>query len=204
MPLPVIADVARVALHCVKGSGGGEPATTVNVIHVKRNTATDWPTTADQIAFELDTVAHTTHSGMLEPVQSSYGYQSFDLTPLDGTSASIHRDGTLSNWPVGQHGGDYIPQVACVVRIRTAVRGRSGRGRVFLGPLAEATVVNGQVGAVNVGQVTTAWQAFANSLQTDYGHELGVASYLHRQFNGATDIGAVQHSATQRRRNLHT
>jgi hypothetical protein len=204
MPLPVIEDVARVALHCVKGSGGGEPARTVNVMHIQRQTSEDWPAIADRIAGQLDTTAHSDHSGMLEPLQSSYGYQSFDLTPLDGTSATISRDGTLSNWPVGQHGGDYVPQVACILRIRTATRGRSGRGRLFLGPLAESTVANGVVSATSVGQVTTAWDNFVNDLNTESSLTVGVASYLHRVFHAATDVGAVTHSATQRRRNLHT
>jgi hypothetical protein len=203
MPLPVIADVARVALHCNNG-GSGQPGTTVNVIHIKRDPSVAWGDAANVLADNLDTATHPSHALMLAPLSSSYGYQQLYLTPLDGTSNTITRDGTLSNWPVGTHSGDYVPQVAAVVRIRTDTRGRSARGRIYLGPLSESVINGGQMSSVSAGDVTAAWEAFSNDIITAGPLQLGVASYLRRAFYGATNIGCVQHTATQRRRNKHT
>lgn len=202
MPLPVITDVARVALHCNNG-GSAEPATTVNVIHVKRLDGITWEVAADNIASELNTVTHPTHALMLDPLPTSYGYQQLFLTPLDGSTNTIVRDGTLSNWPVGAHSGDFTPQVAAVVRLRTALRGRSGRGRLFLGPVSEGVANGGRITATSAGNVTSAWDAFANDL-TGASVQIGVASYTKRIFNAATDIGCITHTATQRRRNRNT
>lgn len=204
MPLPVIANVGRLALACVKGSGGGEPSRTINVMHVRKSSGDAWSSIANAIATHLDTTVHGAILNMLNAVQSSYGYQSFDLTPLDGTSNTLFREGATSNWPVGAGGGDYVPQVAAVLRIRTATRGRSARGRLFLGPVAESKTSNGQIAGGVPGLMSDSWDAFVNALATDGVCEVGVASYLKRVFYPATDVGVVPHTATQRRRNKHT
>jgi hypothetical protein len=92
------------------------------------------------------------------------------------------------------------PQVCLVVSLRTNLRGRSYRGRVYQGPwTASNNVAPGVPAAAAVLDVQEQWQAHLAALAGS-GVSLVVASYLHAT---ATDVAAVSVDSrwdTQRRR----
>jgi hypothetical protein len=105
-------------------------------------------------------------------------------TPLDGTSGAV----VLGGPGVGTGGGDSLPaEVALVLTIRTAARGRQNRGRVFLPAMGEST--SSSLGHLQPG-VLSDILAGAVELETSLladGWELGVASYgVTRRINHTT------------------
>ena len=60
--------------------------------------------------------------------------------------------------------------------MHTALRGRSARGRAFIGPCGESGVNNGFIGGTAASDMAVAWQTFGTNLFVD-GAEHVVASY---------------------------
>ena len=122
------------------------------------------------------------------------------LTPLDGSSASvIHATAGGAKWAGTQTAGDTIPQAAAIVRLYTAQRGRSYRGRVYLPWVAESVAVNGGYNSLASAAQNTAWGTFIAGMQTS-SHELVVASYKNSSASIVIDHQVESMLATQRRR----
>jgi hypothetical protein len=123
-----------------------------------------------------------------------------DITPLDGVSATyVYVPATPSHWAAGATSGDNLPQVAAIVKLQTALRGRSHRGRVFLPFVAEGKVANGVLASGNVTNVQSGWSSFVSSLSGG-GFTLVVASYTVGHKFDVTSVVAESLAATQRRR----
>ena len=196
MPLPVIADVARVALLGDRNAAG---TNTVNVIHVERaDSGTSWEDVATNVRQKL---AAGDMVEMWGANTSGWTLQAFHLTPLDGATNTIEVLRGANDWPVGQTGGGTIPQACALVKLTTAQRGRRGRGRLYLGPIGESGQADGVLNGTIQGQVSAAWDAFANALIGDTNSAaVGVASYKYRDWHQATTIACESMTATQRRR----
>jgi hypothetical protein len=188
-PLPVITDVFRVTLNW-GAVGGTNPK---NVIHILDTTGV---ATAADIAAVVDAGAT---SDMFNCLTNSQECDLLSIIPLDGSTASTDFNTTGSKW-LGQQSGEWIPQAACVVKMITGLRGRSHRGRIFLGPVAEAIDHNGfYVAGPGHGLMQTAWASFESTL-VGAGYSLCVASYKLSSAQPVTAVSVETTLATQRRR----
>lgn len=189
MPLPVIANVKRVVLNWQDSTIGFRAH---SVFHVRTGAGV----TPTQVFSVLD--AHVT-AGMWAGASAHAGVDIVGITPLDGVSARTDfLTGVPAKW-AGSGGGDSIPQVATLVKFATGLRGPRHRGRLFIPYPGEGTVGGGTfTGAVGV---STAWSNFNIACATDATPvELGVASYVHADFNAALSCTAETLTGTQRRR----
>jgi hypothetical protein len=188
MPLPVIANVFRVA---VNWRAGESPLTFHNVMHFRSPGATP-----EDVATAFDN--HKT-TGMWRTVSQTYSVDSLDVTKLDGSSVSFHFDtGSDTDWD-GQGGTQFIPQASAIVKLATALRGRSYRGRIYLPALAEDRTFNGVVDPTDQGITTAAWDTFGTDMIAA-GTTLVVASYKHATAADVTNIICESRTGTQRRR----
>jgi hypothetical protein len=178
MPLPVIAGVARCTL---AGSiqGGGRWA---NTWHARR---VDLGGVDTGEAASLTAVMTAFYAALVIPsVCGGTTIDSVDVTPLDGTSGAFHFGPGL----VGSSGGSAAPpEVAEVITIRTAFRGRRARGRVFLPALtAGAFDTVGHIGAGYLTAVSVEGALMMGAANVA-GWEIGVASYgKSRRWNRTT------------------
>lgn len=183
-PLPTIANTFRVTFNW----GSAHGVTPRNVIHV-RAALLDEQGVADALAASFN-------DDMWILVQQDYAFSSIDVLKLDGTSATqtiaIAAQGSLTS-------GDSIPEGSGIVSLRTAQRGARGRGRVYLGPIAESKQAQGVV--VSPNTTSTAWETFRDDLEGE-GAALVVASYVHADANDVTNIICDPIIGTQRRRLL--
>jgi hypothetical protein len=191
MPLPVIADVHRVALDW-QDSQSGFSAT--NVLHFKTAVAGRSPL---QVYTCLN--AHVTQA-MWDWVSGTAIVTSVTITPLDGVSAAaVFNTGSPAKWTGGGL-GQSIPAVAGLVKLLTGLRGPRHRGRIYVPFVGEGEQAGGQL--IDVAAVTAAFQAFATACIADAttSMALGVASYVHSDWNQATTIVGETTVGTQRRR----
>ena len=145
MPLPVIADIFRVALKWQATSGLSAP---VNVMHFRAPASTS----AD-VWTALD--AHTT-SAMFGETGDYCVVNEVDITPLDGSSlTSLNPTGGASNWAGPASAVDPVPQVAALLKITTNVRGRSYRGRLYLPWCREDVIATGKLAPSVVASMNT-------------------------------------------------
>jgi hypothetical protein len=121
------------------------------------------------------------------------------VTPLDGTSATLSSaTGSSGKW-AGSQTGDITPAVAVLIKLTTATRGRSRRGRVYLPFTSENVVSSGQVLATTVATMMVAWDAFIAAL-TGSAIEWGVASYKEAAYHTLALATGELSAGTQRRR----
>lgn len=188
MPLPVIANTARCS---VQGGWSGSADRWANVLHFG---ATGIDADACAAAF---VTAWT--DNVLGVMSSQCFTEDVTVTVLDGTSTSavagINLAGTASP-PSLPH------QCAAVISRRTALRGRSNRGRTYLTGLVSSYPSSGDSSVFNSGALT-ALQAASDGFDADMetaGFIIGVASYKNavflNQVSGTVDADIF----TQRRR----
>jgi hypothetical protein len=191
MPLPVIADVYRTALVWHNSFYSRDA---VNVMHFRApggSAASVWT------ALDANVTA-----AMWGPSTVDDQVTTATITPLDGTSNSVvHNIATVARWSGAQTTGDIIPQVAALVKLTTAFRGRSHRGRLFIPFPAETKVSLGTLDGTVRTTANTAWSTFVTNMAAA-GVHLCVASYKYASSSDVT--GAVMENllATQRRRQL--
>jgi len=136
MPLPVIADTMRVAVRGHAGNGH----MWANILHFRKTGALTY---AGAIAI-LDPLLYAQYhdnngggSAWRALAHTGASVQDFVYTPLDGSSAST----IISHAFAGISGGDALPaSMAIVVTLRTALRGRSYRGRNYVGGISDSSV----------------------------------------------------------------
>jgi hypothetical protein len=133
---------------------------------------------------------------------SSAAIGQFDITPLDGVSATkTYTPVTPSHWQ-GATGGDVSPQTAGILKFTTANRGRSHRGRMFMPFPAESQTAFGQYVDGTPTTAANAWNIFAAAmLANSPSFVLVVASYKLESAQVVTGIHGELSTGTQRRRN---
>lgn len=186
-PLPVIENVYRVALnwaHPVLGNA-------TNVIHFRGA-----PGSAAGLFTALD---DNVSNNLWLPVPSQAVIETVVITPLDGETASLENttDGD-TDWN-GSISGQGMPQVATLVKLRTAKRGKSYRGRIYLPWLLESLFSEGEVAAAEAASCQAAWVTFRTDMAAD-GYTMVVASYLHATAELILTSTVELDAATQRRR----
>jgi hypothetical protein len=185
-PLPVIADTFRVAANYDKL---GQSA--VNVMHFR--------TTTDNAQELGERIIDSWDGDQLATLSSDATLTSFDITPLDGVGATVTVNTPEDVIWSGSTGTESLPQVACIIKLTTALRGRSFRGRLYLPFTDESKQDDGNVAPSILGTVTTAWETFVADMLAG-GAELVVASYKLEEANAVTSLLLEDKTATQRRR----
>jgi hypothetical protein len=130
---------------------------------------------------------------------SGFRLLGFQTIALDGSSA-----GSFSSVPDtgGEQASPPVHQAAAVIKMTTGFRGPRHRGRVFLGPLAQAACVGGFLDNTMHTALQTAWTSFRSNLNSGViPLDMGVASYKHGDWN-PLNVDPIIESllATQRRR----
>lgn len=182
--LPVIADISRVVLNW---DAGGQQA--VNVLHFSAPGMSE-----SDIFAGID--AHVTDT-MWDAVSQNAFIRFVDVQFLDGTSA-VQRFVTAGAKWAGNGGTQWVPATCALIKLSTALRGRSNHGRIYLPDIAEDLQQNGFLDGTSTSTMSAAWVTFANAIQPDMA--LGVASYLNADWHQATTIVCENPVATQRRR----
>jgi hypothetical protein len=194
MPLPVITNTFRCT---VNGHIGND--TSDNVIHLINTTGAG---AAASCASDLGS-AWITLIQSFDVFSSEYGFDSISVLPLDGSSATT--DFVPTGWPgVGSTSDASTPSlVARIITLRTAVGGRSNRGRMYLAGEhvqdvdAESTLWT----PTSTANMTTAAEAFRVALSPgSAASQLAVASYKLASSRPVTSCVARQYFGTQRRR----
>lgn len=188
MPLPIISNVDRVVLHWTESTTGLEA---LNVMHVREVT----PLASSVVASRF--LTHCT-AAMWSWMSSTCRVTQIDVTPLDGASATYSASVAASANTTGGSGSSTpLPQVAGLIKLTTALRGRSFRGRVYIPNVAENEITGRTLS--DVAAVQAAWTAFLAAMTAD-DLNIVVASYLLAEANTVTSALAESMSATQRRR----
>jgi hypothetical protein len=199
IPLPVIANVFRCAFTTHDAATG---LNAVNVMHVRAASSGKTPTDVWNCINAHWTGNQQAHEGVSTTVTQ------FAITPLDGSTATqIFATGGGAKY-VGNSSGDTMPAVAALFTIRTLLRGRQNRGRLYLPFVSEGSATNGFLTSGVQGGLQTAWLTFFTGILADATTPLtpGVASY-DRAHGGASAHFTPEFSssvesvlATQRRR----
>jgi hypothetical protein len=179
--------VFRVALTWIETTSGQIAVNVIHTLHAGSTAAAE--------AAVVDAAAPTT---MQRIATSGAIVQDIAVTPLDGTSATVHRATTGGGWG-GQMSGDWIPNASPVISLQTGLRGRSHRGRVYLPFCAETAISDGRLVSPNSANLVTSWIAFQANL-VSAGSQLVVASYKTSSAHAVTGITCLAAVGTQRRR----
>jgi hypothetical protein len=196
MPLPTIPLTARVALRGHTSEGHKF----VNVLHFRRNDVLTDTGARAVIGPALVTLIQTAVTGgnsWTASVPASAGWDDWTYTPLDSAGATVVT-------ALGIAGGSAVVQlpaeVALVVTLRTAIRGRSYRGRVYTGPwTSDQNTTNGRPLQASVNNMAARWERLRTSL-VGSGVALVVASYLHSTAADVIGCTADNRWDSQRRR----
>lgn len=190
-PLPTIPNTYRVALEW----SGGAVGHAVNVIHISAGIGGTIPS---DVFTSLDT--HVTRP-LWDAQSDSVVVSQVAITPLDGVSATqTFSTGSPTKW-TGNGGSSPTPAVANLIKLQTASRGRSFRGRIFLPFVAEGEMANGLLDSTARTTIESTWQALQASLLAEPAEfSIVVASYKLRSATTASLITAELALATQRRR----
>jgi hypothetical protein len=193
MPLPVITNVYRCGLHWRSTS---TPQSAANVIHVRDEGGTRTTTEVGNLV--ISTIAgRLTNSLLTVPV--SWVVDLVRVTPLDGVGSSVEipTDDITGAGP----GTDWVPAASTVVSLYTGLRGRSGRGRIYLPACTETSITDGLLAVGTTDSIRTGWE----SIMTDFNNydpslPLVVASYRHATAEPVTSIRVRSGVGTQRNR----
>ena len=110
-----------------------------------------------------DTVAGALTNNMFAPMPSLFTCPFVSALPLDGASASALNTTAIGCQGVSG-GSDFIPASACVVSLKTALRGPAHRGRVYVGPVAEGDQTSGIMGTGVSALMSPAWNTFLTTV----------------------------------------
>lgn len=185
--LPVIANVYRTAL--IWSDGAGSDA--VNVLHFRGA-----PGSAAGLytAIEANVTAN-----MWAQTSSTTFIREVAITPLDGSTATlVNNPVTAAKWS-GQSTSSGIPQSANIIKLRTAKRGASYRGRIFLPWVTETAQAFGILDSTSVTTQTATWVTFRTAVAAA-GYTLVVASYKLATAELVVTATSELYTGTQRRR----
>lgn len=189
VPLPVIPHIFRVTLPWERSSG----VKAVNVLNVSCTTGNE-----SDIGAAFD--SHMTNA-MFDLQSVDQVLKRVEIIHLDGTSATQSYSFATPKHGLQGAGSQVIPASAACLSMHTPTRGSRGRGRVYLGPVAENAQADGILDASGAAAVLAAWQAFDAALiaQTP-SMRLVVASYKHAVAVFVTSYRVDAAATTQRRR----
>ena len=184
-PLPVISNVSRVCFRWNKLDA-------CNVMHFSQSTI-------DQDGLYSSISAHV-GANMWQANANDWSIQLVEITPLDGhTATRIYVTGSGVKWTGTASVTDIIPAAAAVISWRTAVRGRSYRGRTYIPGVSEGAQTSGLLATSIVTGLATAWGTFLNDMVTA-SSPVVVASYKHATAQQATSLVVRNEYGIQRRR----
>ena len=188
-PLPVITNTYRLAMLWNDSDVGNA----VNVMHFRKASSTP----ADLYAAWHDDL----QDSMFESVHSNARIVQVDILPLNGTSPTVSfpTDYLTNSKLAGGCSGQAIPAQATGLTFRTAKRGRSYRGRLYLPWVAEGCSADGVIDGSTIDAVNTAWGTYLNLVASD-GWQAVVASYRHATAEDITEVVTHKKVRTQRRR----
>lgn len=189
-PLPTITNVVRVDFPWNTGAGVA-PHNTIHLITGEDD--------LDQIGADLGAAFDAATNNPWAFLYSGYSLDNVLLTPLNGTSAGqVVELGTTIE---GSGSGGLIPASAAVLSFRTTQRGPRGRGRIYLGPIGEASQADGIVASNTRTETIAAWNEVKASLAASTSlADLAVASYVHSEAGVVTSISMRTQAGTLRRR----
>jgi len=186
----VIANVFRVSMPWQGGL-----VKPVNVFHVKSAAAS----TASDVGDAIDGALAGLTGDPWNSMSDDYTCEVIDIIELDGSSATFAK--TLTNIPQGAASGPEVPNTAGVVSFHTAQRGSRGRGRMYVGPVTEDIIDNGELQGSNAADMRQGWEDFITALPLQTPSlELVVASYVHADSHQVTNFRVDTILGTQRRR----
>jgi hypothetical protein len=187
--LPVIPGVYLISISYVQGE-----SQLANVFSVLSSS----PTTPTDVATHVQGAWFLTNS-IADQQSNIVTYNQLSVTPLDGSSLPTLVDLTAESGGIA--GGLSAVQSCLVTTFRTNERGRSGRGRMFLGGIPSAGLNSDSTrwDTSPVNNMNTAWGIFMGDLLT---HDLSMV-VLSRKLGDArviTDRRVNSYLGTQRRR----
>lgn len=185
MPTPTIATVARVAVNWTHPDAGYA----VNIWHFSG--IVGYPDHADLAS----AINSNINSGQFNSIAEDAEAITLDIQDLDGSSAATTHSVNLTG---GAAGDDPVPAACCLVKLMTALAGRSFRGRTYLPFTAEVSQANGLITS-DVAGMNTAWNGFKDDMHDD-GFDFVVASYKLESAELITSLLVETPMATQRRR----
>jgi hypothetical protein len=177
--------------------------TIVNTFHFRQTVATlpDGETAPNAILRRWTTGTGSPLSQYLALLPVAYTIRELIVLnvadPLDNGSRQVTGTGIRS-------AGDILPPQCCaLLSIRTLGRGRSFRGRTYIGPLGESDQQQGSIGT----GLQSALTAFVNSVFASYGGISGLEWTVYsRRLSTSNDVTQViirNFVATQRRRSRY-
>jgi hypothetical protein len=188
-PLPVIPDVVRCSFNWTSTE---YPRHAVNVMHFSVLTY--------NISALMTSLEASVTTQMWSHTPSTSKITSIKFTPLDGSAASVDiATSGGSKWSGNGTPGTTVPQVSAIVKLLTAQRGRSHRGRIFLPWVGEGDMNAGILSTTEVTALQSAWTAFIAAMSTSV-KPMVVASYTLSTASVVTSVLAETQLATQRRR----
>lgn len=186
-PLPVISNVYRTVLEWTPASGG-QP---VNVLHFRGS-----PGSAAGLYTAID--ANVTATMWILSSTLTW-VNRVVITPLDGSTASlINTPPVVAKWGGGAS-GQYIPAATAVLSMRTAKRGPSYRGRLYLPWLPESQQIDGTINPTDLATCQAAWVTFRTAVAAA-GYTLVVASYKLATAELVTSTSIASRYGIQRKR----
>lgn len=187
-PLPTINGIMRVAFSWRYLASS---TTAVNVMHFL---AASTDTAALNTAINANVTAT-----MWACISGQVSCYQLAITPLDGQSATITYAQTGTKWTGGAVAGDLLPSTATIVSLKTALRGRRNRGRLYLPYPTEGVATGGTYGGT-LSSLQSAWDTFRGAMKTSsfpmhvasYGHSL----HRHKNTDGSYTLTPVTWTAT--------
>lgn len=188
MPLPVIANTYRVTWNFLPSRG------------VTPRIVQHFLCPGDNVDYVGAAIVGACVDNMFNPMPQSFEPPTIDILPLDGVTPTRQFDlDPLQNLCQGAE--EMSPASAAIISLRTDQRGPQGRGRSYVGPVAEASMENGQLEVADRVAMEDAWADFLSALAAlDPEVLLVVASYAHEE---AYPVQTLNHEivlGTQRRR----
>jgi hypothetical protein len=189
VPLPIIADTYLANFKMVQGS-----STIENVICVRSSVTVSTSDVMDHVQG-----AWFLSNSIADQQTDSAVYEQLSITPLDGSGLATVVDLTGET---GGISGEAVTVAVCLVTtLRTAERGRSRRGRLYLssGPIANLTDTGTRWDSSATNNMDTAMGHFTTDLES-HNLTLEVLSRLHGDSLPVQSWRANSYLGTQRRR----
>lgn len=194
MALPVIPNVFRCA---VRQSVAGQSA--VNVFHV-----VDLTTPTAQEVAEGVAAAWGATGSICSLQTTAVDLEGVDVTPLDGVTPTVSAGFGGADNDTGTRSAFAMPAGDClVVSLKSAQRGRSKNGRMYISGCANNMMVTSQQAwsATTISDAATAFGVFFTELDTDpLSSILCIASYKLEEAFDVVAASAKAAVASQRRR----
>lgn len=191
MPFVAIADTAKVELLSFDASVN---TNVVNVIHAKTDGAPTLPDLA-AIATAFATFQTSFTANLAGSDVSSVSVTVTDLNTPTGPQYVLPNPGSASSGTPAASG------LCALVKLTTGIRGRSFRGRIYMGPLGAGEIVGDQISST----CRTDLLNYLNTLRTNLQaltvpSDIVVASRKLAQSNAISTMGVELLAAYQRRR----